>query len=65
MQVMLQVIAFRNLSDMWRRNRIYNKNNENSDSSHFYYDILIARIEGLRSEAESRAGKKQIFNVPI
>ena len=37
-------------------------NNKNSDSSQFYQYILIVRIESLRSYAESRAGKKQIFN---
>ena len=43
-----------------------NNNNENSDFSHIYLYILIARIESLRSEAESSAGKKQIiFNVSI
>ena len=42
-----------------------NNNNENSDSPHFYQYILIARIERLRSETESSAGKKQIFNVSI
>ena len=42
-----------------------NNNIENSDSSHFYQYILIVRIERLRSEAESSAGKKQIFNVSI
>ena len=38
-------------------------NNENSDSSYIY--ILNVRIESLRSDAESSAGKKQIFNVSI
>ena len=42
-----------------------NNNNENSDSSHFYQYILIVRIERLRSEGESSAGKKQMFNVSI
>ena len=42
-----------------------NNNNENSDSSHFYWHILIVGIERLRSEAESSAGKKQIFNMSI
>ena len=42
-----------------------NNNNENRDSSQFYQYILIVRIESLRSEAESRAGKKQIFNMSI
>ena len=42
-----------------------NNNNETSDSSQFYKYILIVRIESLRSEAESSAGKKQIFNVSI
>ena len=42
-----------------------NDNNENSDSSHFYQYIVIVRIERLRSEAESSAGKKRIFNVSI
>ena len=42
-----------------------NNNNENNDSSQFYEHILIVRIESLRSEAESSAGKKQIFNVSI
>ena len=42
-----------------------NNINKNSDSSHFYLYILIVRIESLRSETESRAGKKQIFNVSI
>ena len=40
-----------------------NNNDENSDCSYFY--ILIVRIESLRSEAESSAGKKQILNVSI
>ena len=44
---------------------LINNNDENSDSSHFYYNILIVRIESLRSEAESSAGKKQSFNVSI
>ena len=39
-----------------------NNNNESSDSSHY---ILIVRIERLRSEAESSAGKRQIFNFSI
>ena len=43
----------------------HNNNNENSDSSHFYLHILIARIETLISEAESSASKKQIFHVSI
>ena len=42
-----------------------NDNNENRDSSHFYQYIVIVRIERLRSEAESSAGKKRIFNVSI
>ena len=42
-----------------------NNNNENSDSSQFYEYIPIVRIESLRSEGESSAGKKQIFNVSI
>ena len=42
-----------------------NNNNESSDSSQFYQYILIVKIESLRSEAESSAGKKQIFNVSI
>ena len=42
-----------------------NNNNANSDSSHFFKYILIVRIESLRSEAESSAGKKQIFDVSI
>ena len=37
-----------------------NNNNENSDSSHSYLYILTVRIENLRSEAESSAGKKKI-----
>ena len=39
-----------------------NNNNESSNSSHY---ILIVRIERLRSEVESSAGKKQIFNLSI
>ena len=43
-----------------------NNNNENSDSSHFYkYILIVIRIESLMSEAESSAGKKQIFNLSI
>ena len=42
-----------------------NNNNGNNDSSHFYQYILIVRIERLRSETESSAGKKQVFNVSI
>ena len=42
-----------------------NNNNENSDSSHSEQYIAIVRIENLRSEAESIAGEKQIFNVSI
>ena len=41
-----------------------NNNNENS-ASHFYQYILVIRTETLRSEAESSAAKKQIFNVSI
>ena len=40
-------------------------NKENNDSSHLYEYILIIRIKRLRSEAESSAFKKQIFNVSI
>ena len=36
-----------------------------SDSSHSEQYIAIVRIENLRSEAESIAGKRQIFNVSI
>ena len=42
-----------------------NNNNDNSDSSYFYEYILLVRIESLKSEAESSAGKRQIFNVAI
>ena len=63
LQVLLQEIASWNLSDAWRPNN--NKNNENSDSSQFYSYFLIARTERLRSEAESSAGEKQIFNVGL
>ena len=47
------------------QNNNNNNNNENSDSSHFYWYILIVGIERLKSEAESSAGKKQIFNMSI
>ena len=35
-----------------------NNKNKNSDSSHFYWYILIARIESLGSEAQLSAGKE-------
>ena len=37
-------------------------NNENSDSSHFYWQILTVRIENLRSETASSAGKRTFSN---
>ena len=64
LQVQLQEIAPWNLSDAWRRNRI-TTTRAARNSCHFYWYILIVRIESLRSEAESSAGKKQIVNVSI
>ena len=42
-----------------------NNRTEESDSSYFYQYIWILRIERLRSEAESSAGDKQMFNVSL
>ena len=42
-----------------------NNNNNANDSSHFCQHGLMIRIESLRSEAESSAGKRQIFKVSI
>ena len=42
-----------------------NNNNNANDSSYFCQQGLMIRIESLRSEAESSAGKRQIFKVSI
>ena len=46
------------------------QNNNNNNKNRFFsisliLYILIVRIESLMSEAESSAGKKQLFNVSI
>ena len=62
--VMVQEIAPWNLSDAWRRNRI-TTTTRTAIPAHFYWYILISRIESLRSEAQLNAGKKNFHSVSI
>ena len=56
-------LCFKNRSNAWQQNRITTTAILLIFTE--YILIIIVRIERLRSEVESSAGKKQMFNVSI